>query len=223
MSSRCSARRHLAAWPTSSAAAGRPTRSRPWQLPGSWTRSRTRPRRRARAGGRQARARDRRRRRPQPAHGRPRRARARPCWRGGCPASCPPPTIEEALEITQIHSAAGLSGAALARERPFRAPHHTISPQGLVGGGATPQPGEITLAHRGVLFLDELAEFGRDALDALRQPLEDGTVQIMRGQRAVEFPGARHARGGLQSVPLRTPSPTAAAAAASSAPATRGA
>jgi magnesium chelatase family protein len=104
------------------------------------------------------------------------------------PGVLPPPSREEALEITQVQSAAGLSTGALAVERPFRAPHHTTSPQGLVGGGPTPRPGEITLAHRGVLFLDELAEFGRDALDALRQPLEDGTVHIMRRQRAVQFP-----------------------------------
>ena len=76
----------------------------------------------------------------------------------------------------------------LASERPFRAPHHTISAQGLVGGGARPRPGEITLAHRGVLFLDELPEFARAALEALRQPLEEGRVEIMRGQRALEFP-----------------------------------
>ena len=76
----------------------------------------------------------------------------------------------------------------LIRERPFRAPHHTISAQGLVGGGAVPRPGELTLAHRGVLFLDELAEFARVALDALRQPLEEGRVEIMRGQRTLEFP-----------------------------------
>jgi len=76
----------------------------------------------------------------------------------------------------------------LVAARPFRAPHHTISAQGLVGGGPRPRPGEITLAHRGVLFLDELPEFGRAAVDALRQPLEDGRVTIMRGQRALEFP-----------------------------------
>ncbi len=87
-----------------------------------------------------------------------------------------------------MHSAAGLAAGRLIRERPFRAPHHTISAQGLVGGGSVPRPGEITLAHRGVLFLDELAEFARVALDALRQPLEEGRVEIMRGQRTLEFP-----------------------------------
>jgi magnesium chelatase family protein len=104
------------------------------------------------------------------------------------PGMLPPPSFEEALEITQVHSAAGIGGGRLASERPFRAPHHTISAQGLVGGGHRPMPGEITLAHRGVLFLDELPEFGRAAIDALRQPLEDGRVTIMRGQRALEFP-----------------------------------
>ena len=104
------------------------------------------------------------------------------------PGILPPPTFEEALEITQVHSAAGIGSGRLATERPFRAPHHTISAQGLVGGGATPTPGEVTLAHRGVLFLDELPEFGRAAIDALRQPLEAGRVEIMRGQRTLEFP-----------------------------------
>jgi magnesium chelatase family protein len=104
------------------------------------------------------------------------------------PGILPAPTFEEALEITQVRSVAGIGDGRLARERPFRAPHHTISPQGLVGGGATPRPGEITLAHRGVLFLDELTEFARPALDALRQPLEEGRVEITRGQRWLEFP-----------------------------------
>jgi magnesium chelatase family protein len=104
------------------------------------------------------------------------------------PGILPPPTFEEALEVTQVHSAAGIGSGRLATERPFRAPHHTVSAQGLVGGGSTPRPGEITLAHRGVLFLDELPEFSRMAIDALRQPLEEGRVEIMRGQRALEFP-----------------------------------
>ncbi|HLM09069.1 MAG TPA: YifB family Mg chelatase-like AAA ATPase [Thermoleophilaceae bacterium] len=104
------------------------------------------------------------------------------------PGILPPPTFEEALEITQMHSAAGIGRGHLASERPFRAPHHTISPQGLVGGGNRPQPGEITIAHRGVLFLDELPEFGRAAVDALRQPLEEGRVEITRGQRTLDFP-----------------------------------
>jgi magnesium chelatase family protein len=104
------------------------------------------------------------------------------------PGILPPPTFEEALEVTQVHSAAAVGNGRLATERPFRAPHHTISAQGLVGGGNRPMPGELTLAHRGVLFLDELPEFGRAAIDALRQPLEEGYVEIMRGQRALEFP-----------------------------------
>ena len=104
------------------------------------------------------------------------------------PGILPPPTFEEGLEVTQVHGVAGIGTGKLATERPFRAPHHTISAQGLVGGGARPMPGEITLAHRGVLFLDELPEFGRAALDALRQPLEEGRVEIVRGQRGLEFP-----------------------------------
>jgi magnesium chelatase family protein len=105
------------------------------------------------------------------------------------PGVLPPPSFDEALEITRVRSVAGVGGGRLATERPFRAPHHTISASGLVGGGAVPRPGEVTLAHRGVLFLDEVAEFGRGALDALRQPLEEGRVEIMRGQRTLEFPG----------------------------------
>jgi magnesium chelatase family protein len=104
------------------------------------------------------------------------------------PGILPPPSFEEALEITRIQSVAGLACRTLATSRPFRSPHHTISAQGLVGGGATPRPGEVTLAHRGVLFLDELAEFPRSTLDALRQPLEEGRVVVTRGQRTIEFP-----------------------------------
>ena len=88
-----------------------------------------------------------------------------------------------------------------------------------MGGGARPRPGEITLAHRGVLFLDELPEFARAALDALRQPLEEGRVEIMRGQRTLEFPANAIARGGVQPLPVRARRPTAAAAPRSSWPA----
>jgi magnesium chelatase family protein len=97
-------------------------------------------------------------------------------------------TGAEAIEVTRIHSIAGIHGDGLVRTRPFRAPHHTVSPAGLVGGGSPPRPGEATLANHGVLFLDELSEFQRPALDALRQPLEDGLVTIVRGQRALTFP-----------------------------------
>jgi magnesium chelatase family protein len=104
------------------------------------------------------------------------------------PSVLPAMTREEAIEVTRIHSVAGLHAAGLVQARPFRAPHHTISASGLVGGGALPRPGEATLAHLGVLFLDELAEFQRSSLDALRQPLEDGWVTIVRAQRALRFP-----------------------------------
>lgn len=104
------------------------------------------------------------------------------------PSILPAMTRTEAIEVTRIHSVVGLHAASLVLARPFRAPHHTISPAGLVGGGAPPRPGEVTLAHHGVLFLDELSEFQRSSLDALRQPLEDGCVTIVRGQRALVFP-----------------------------------
>jgi magnesium chelatase family protein len=105
------------------------------------------------------------------------------------PALLPPPTRKEALEVTRIHSVAGISHrGGLATRRPFRAPHHTISPAGLVGGGRPPAPGEASLAHHGVLFLDELSEFSRPSLEALRQPLEDGEIVIVRGQQALRFP-----------------------------------
>jgi magnesium chelatase family protein len=104
------------------------------------------------------------------------------------PSLLPPPGFDEAIEITRIQSVVGAGDGRLAAERPFRAPHHTISPSGLVGGGPTPRPGEITLAHRGVLFMDELPEFARHALEALRQPLEEGKVWVTRGQRSLVFP-----------------------------------
>ncbi len=104
------------------------------------------------------------------------------------PSILPPLTRAEAIEVTRIHSVAGVHAGGLITVRPFRAPHHTISPAGLAGGGNPPRPGEATLAHHGVLFLDELSEFQRSSLDALRQPLEDGSVAIVRGQRALRFP-----------------------------------
>jgi magnesium chelatase family protein len=106
------------------------------------------------------------------------------------PGLLPPLSTDEALEVTAIHSVAGLFKATsgLSRRRPFRAPHHTVSEIGLVGGGDGPRPGEVTLAHHGVLFLDELAEFRRAALEALRQPLEDGVVTISRAQGKATFP-----------------------------------
>jgi magnesium chelatase family protein len=104
------------------------------------------------------------------------------------PSIMPPMTPFEAIEVTRIHSIAGMHCGALVPARPFRAPHHSISPAGLVGGGLPPRPGEATLANHGVLFLDELSEFQRSSLEALRQPLEDGSVTIVRGQRALVFP-----------------------------------
>jgi magnesium chelatase family protein len=109
------------------------------------------------------------------------------------PGILPPLTFAEALETTQIYSVAGVlaSGAGLLRERPFRAPHHTVSDAGLLGGGSgTPRPGEVSLAHHGVLFLDELPEFPRNVLEQLRQPLEDSSVTLARANMTLEFPAA---------------------------------
>ncbi len=104
------------------------------------------------------------------------------------PGILPPLTHEESIEVTKIYSAAGEGDGTLARKRPFRAPHHTISTSGLAGGGSNPRPGEVSLAHRGVLFLDELPEFSRAALEVLRQPLEDGYVTISRVAATVTYP-----------------------------------
>jgi magnesium chelatase family protein len=106
------------------------------------------------------------------------------------PTIMPSPTLEESLEVLTIHSAAGqtISGSVIFGRRPVRSPHHTISDVGLLGGGAIPGPGEISLAHNGVLFLDELPEFKRSALEVLRQPLEDGQVTISRSAGKVTLP-----------------------------------
>jgi magnesium chelatase family protein len=108
------------------------------------------------------------------------------------PTILPPLTLDEALETTKIHSVAGKigSGKGLVATRPFRAPHHTISDVALVGGGGFPQPGEISLAHNGVLFLDELPEFKRTVLEVMRQPLEDRIIRISRAKSTVEFPAS---------------------------------
>lgn len=108
------------------------------------------------------------------------------------PSILPALTRQEALEATSIHSVAGLlpPSGGLLPERPFRAPHHTISAAGLVGGGSVPRPGEVSLAHNGVLFLDELLEFPRHVLEALRQPVEDGRVVIARAAMSVAFPAS---------------------------------
>ena len=106
------------------------------------------------------------------------------------PTVLPPLTVHEALAVTRVHGVAGALTAdgPLVCRRPFRAPHHSISTAGLIGGGATPRPGEVSLAHHGVLFLDELAEFRTAALEALRQPLEDGRVTVTRALTSVTFP-----------------------------------
>lgn len=120
------------------------------------------------------------------------------------PTILPPLTLQEALETTKIHSVAGLvePGNSLVTTRPFRSPHHTASAVALVGGGVIPMPGEISMAHNGILFLDELPEFNRSALEVMRQPLEDGTVSISRSRMSVSYPSR------IMLIASMNPSPT---------------
>ncbi len=107
------------------------------------------------------------------------------------PTIFPPLEFEESLEITKIHSVAGLTGkSGFVKERPFKNPHHTVSQAGLIGGGSIPRPGVVSLAHHGVLFLDELPEFDRNTLEVLRQPLEDKEVTISRAALSLTFPAS---------------------------------
>jgi magnesium chelatase family protein len=121
------------------------------------------------------------------------------------PSILPRLTLDEALDVTRVYSVADMLPAEipLLTRRPFRAPHHTISHAGLVGGGNWPRPGEISLAHRGVLFLDELPEFGMRVLEVLRQPLEDKVVTISRAHGTLTYPDQLHAGGCNEPVPVR--------------------
>lgn len=120
------------------------------------------------------------------------------------PTILPPLTLEEAIETTKIHSVAGLvnTNGGLVTTRPFRSPHHTVSDVALVGGGSNPKPGEISLSHNGILFLDELPEYKRQVLEVMRQPLEDRVVTISRAKMTVEYPA------GFMLVASMNPSPS---------------
>jgi len=106
------------------------------------------------------------------------------------PGILPDMTFQESIEVTKIHSLAGLlpGNRPLVTKRPFRSPHHTASPVSIIGGGRIPKPGEVSLAHNGVLFLDEMPEFHKETLEALRQPLEDGIVTISRINASLTYP-----------------------------------
>ncbi len=122
------------------------------------------------------------------------------------PTILPPMTIEEALETTKVYSVDGLmrAGQSLIATRPFRAPHHTVSEIGMAGGGAVPKPGEVSLSHHGVLFLDELPQFERRTLEVLRQPMEDGHVTISRARMTVTYPSQFMLVAALNPCPCRT-------------------
>ena len=122
------------------------------------------------------------------------------------PTILPPLTLDESLEATRVHSVLGLmDGRSLIATRPFRAPHHTISDAGLIGGGSVPRPGEVSLAHHGVLFLDELPEFRKNVLEVLRQPLEERRITIARAVGVGHLSGRPHARRRDEPLPVRLP------------------
>ena len=106
------------------------------------------------------------------------------------PSILPDMTLDEAIEITKIHSVSGILKENLVTHRPFRSPHHTVTPVGFTGGGTNPRPGEISLSHNGVLFLDELPEFPKQVTESMRQPLEDGKVTVTRASAKVTFPSS---------------------------------